>query len=47
MEIEFIFGVFAVVASGALMFILKRLFDVYTKQEVHDLIKNVLDKGKR
>ena len=39
LEIEFIFGVFAILLTGTVGFILKRLFDVYTKKEVNELVE--------
>lgn len=40
LEIEFIFGVFAMLVTGTIGFILKRLFDVYTKKEIHEILKD-------
>lgn len=45
LELEFFFGVFAILLTGAIGLIIRRLFDVYTKKEVNDLIAHHTIKG--
>lgn len=41
LEIEAVFGLFVIVVSGTLGLIIQRLFQIYTKKEVDDLINRI------